>query len=70
MSRQTTVGRADYFVECHGCDWTASTANAMGLAARHHDATGHAVRIETNRVVIYGDPRAPAPGQEALELGA
>jgi hypothetical protein len=68
--RLTNVSRATYDAECLGCAWSSTAANAMGNAAQHHDATGHAVRVETTRVVTYGDPGAPLPGQEALEVGA
>jgi hypothetical protein len=68
LSRQTAVSPAQYAAECYGCNWASTAANAMGNAAQHHDATGHAIRIETTRVVTYGDPAAPAPGQAALDL--
>jgi hypothetical protein len=67
-ARATNVGPAEYLAQCYGCNWGSEARNAMGNAAQHHDATGHAVRVETTRVVTYGDPAAPAPGQTALEL--
>lgn len=70
MSRPTTVSRAQYEAQCLGCAWASQAANAMGNAAQHHDATGHAITVDVHRSITYGDPCAPAPGQEALELGA
>jgi hypothetical protein len=66
--RATNVGPGIYLAECLGCNWASNAANAMGNAARHHDATGHAVRVETSRVVTYGDPAARPPGQAAFDL--
>jgi hypothetical protein len=66
--RTTTVSPATFAAECQGCAWASTAANAMGNAARHHDATGHAVTVETTRLVTYGDPHAPLPGQGALDL--
>lgn len=32
--------------------WTGPSAH--GVAARHHDATGHLVRVKVDMVVVYG----------------
>lgn len=39
---------------CHGGDaqWTAR--NAMAVAARHHDVTGHTTWVEQTLSVVYG----------------
>jgi hypothetical protein len=73
MTRQVSSTVTRLHVECLGCSWTADSANALGLAARHHDHYGHAVRVEVDRVVVYGDPSRPTiPGQTDLltELAA
>ena len=56
--RPTRVGRqvhAGCFV-CHGtqCKWVGK--NAHGVAARHHDATGHATWVEVamSIYIYYG----------------
>ena len=54
MTRKTG-SFTDYNAQCGECDWHASTRNALGLAAQHHDRTGHFVRIEMYRVVFYGE---------------
>jgi hypothetical protein len=65
--RETRTGLAHVGAECDGCGWSSTARNAMGNAARHHDATGHTVRVEQVTVVIYGNPNAPIPGQTRLE---
>ncbi|MCK9249986.1 MAG: hypothetical protein M0P31_13565 [Solirubrobacteraceae bacterium] len=51
---------------CGRCPWTATTANALAIAALHHDRTGHPVHVDLHRRVTYGDSAADAPGQESL----
>lgn len=45
--------RAGCFV-CHDgqAHWTGK--NAQGVAARHHDATGHATWVEVSMGIYYG----------------
>ncbi|WP_380927626.1 hypothetical protein [Sphingomonas arantia] len=45
--------RAGCFV-CHGSDAHWTSPNAQGLAARHHDATGHATWSDVYLTVRYG----------------
>lgn len=45
--------KPDYFASCDDCGWELHSRNALGVAARHHDATGHTVRVEVIRSVIY-----------------
>ena len=47
-------------VTCHGqgTGWTG--ANALALAARHHDATQHATWCDTHLSVRYGDAQPDA----------
>ena len=40
---------------CAGCNWSADSLNALGLAARHYDATGHPVTTTVTRAVHYGN---------------
>jgi hypothetical protein len=58
----------DLLVECRGCSWTSSGLNGVGTAAQHHDRTGHVVAVSITRLVIFGDPDAPPPGQATLPL--
>jgi len=53
IRRRTHSGITRASSACQNCDWTARTRNALGLAARHADTTGHAVRTEQCMVVIY-----------------
>ncbi len=39
---------------CHGPDAVWRQRNALALAARHHDATGHETWAEQTIIVIYG----------------
>lgn len=52
-TRTATAGCAT----CHGqgTGWTG--ANALALAARHHDATGHATWCDTHLSVRYGSAK-------------
>lgn len=52
---------------CEGCTWTNDGPNALALAARHHDAHGHVVVVEVNRITTYGDRTQPTT-QTAFEL--
>lgn len=67
MTRETTTSRASYSATCLGCGWKSSAVNAMGNAARHHDATGHPVTVDTARTVFFGDPDTPHPGQTTID---
>lgn len=49
-----------FLVECQDCAWDTHGTNGQGLAARHHDATGHVVRVDVERAIYYGEDR---PGQ-------
>lgn len=66
MSRQTTSGLIAVRAECQGCPWSSEARNAVGNAAKHHDATGHTVNVDVTRAITYGDPSAPPPGQDRL----
>jgi len=45
--------RPHYLAECENCGWFRDGRNALGPAARHHDATGHTVHVLVQRKVIY-----------------
>lgn len=64
MARETYTSRevkAGCFV-CHGsiAHWTGG--NAQGLAARHHDATGHVTWSDVYLLIHYGS--APGAGEQ------
>lgn len=46
--------KPDYQVECQDCPWEVMGRTGQGLAARHHDATGHIVRVEVLSAIYYG----------------
>lgn len=69
MTRQTATTTA-VRAACLRCHWTATEANAQGIAAQHHDRTGHPVNVELTRIITYGDPSAAPAGQELLDLEA
>ena len=66
--RPTTSKLADVVADCCTCTWRSSAANALATAARHHDATGHAVIVDLTRTITYGDPSAAPAGQDRVEL--
>nr|WP_316628244.1 hypothetical protein [uncultured Brevundimonas sp.] len=73
MSRQVATSstvKAGCFV-CNGLTamWTAS--NAMAVAARHHDATGHSTWADQTLTVRYGaeGPSHPDLFEEATTCG-
>jgi hypothetical protein len=45
--------KPDYMAECQDCPWVMHSRNALGTAARHHDSTGHKVRIGVESAVYY-----------------
>jgi hypothetical protein len=52
---------------CWGSDAHWLEKNAQAVAARHHDATGHATWVEVNMSIYYGREdftAAPAPTKE------
>jgi hypothetical protein len=58
--RPTRIGRevrAACFV-CHGGSAHWTSANAQGVAARHHDATGHATWVRVVMTIHYGREHA------------
>jgi len=40
---------------CNGTYYMWNGANAMAVAARHHDKTGHSTWVEQNLSIRYGD---------------
>lgn len=44
MARHTWTGLVDALAECQECGWTVNSRNSLGLAAQHHDRTGHTFR--------------------------
>lgn len=43
-----------YRAECLGCDFLVEwTKNALGLAAQHHDRTGHSIEVDIEGGVTY-----------------
>jgi hypothetical protein len=67
MSKRARTVTTKIEAHCLGCDWTATTSNAQGLAAIHHDCHGHAVQVLIRRQVTYGTPDGATPGQVALD---
>lgn len=41
---------------CHGhYQWTWTSKNAQAIAAKHHDKTGHTVRVDVEMTIVYGN---------------
>ena len=67
--RRTRVGRMAIMAGCYDCDGGEARwfgGNAQGVAARHHDATGHETWVETAWSIRYGgkDAEPPATSQK------
>lgn len=67
MSRSYTYSRdlnAGCF-QCWGSDGHWHGPNAQGLAARHHDATGHQTWVDVYMSIRYGaDPTEKIPTEK------
>lgn len=53
--RPTNSSIPHYDARCQDCEWEQGKRNAVGLAAQHHDKTGHTVTIEVEKVIVFGD---------------
>ena len=42
-----------YNVQCQGCGFNTRGVNGLGLAAQHHDRTGHTISIDVTGSVQY-----------------
>ena len=67
--RRTYISR-DVFAGCFECKgseaiWWAK--NAQGVAARHHDATGHTTWVEVAMSIKYGDGSTMMASKAARE---
>lgn len=60
MARAKWTTKPDYMAECQDCEFYQAGRQALGSAARHHDATGHVLRVNVESAVYYGEDR---PGQ-------
>lgn len=48
--------KPDYYAQCQDCGWELMSRNALGVAAKHHDATGHTVRVGVENAIWYETP--------------
>ncbi len=53
MKRRNTKTDLGYEARCWDCGWAVRGRNGLGLAAQHHDRTGHTVQINVFGVVVY-----------------
>ena len=66
--RTTYTGVMGANAWCETCSKHWQSRNAIGVAARHHDATGHYVQFEQIITGSYGEPpavRLPATKENA-----
>lgn len=68
MSRTSRRVLVEVVAECDGCAWSSAARNALATGARHHDASGHLVRVYETYGHTFGDPTAQPPGQTALDV--
>lgn len=45
--------------QCNGNEYIWDAKNAQGVAARHHDATGHTTWVEVHMGIRYGEDKEP-----------
>jgi hypothetical protein len=74
MKRMTSSQVTEIVADCQACDWRADSVNALGLAARHHDATSHPVNTTITREITYGtaadlNRARETAGQRSLDVG-
>lgn len=48
-------------LECNGHDYIWHAPNAQGVAARHHDATGHTTWADVTLMIQYGEDGEKIP---------
>lgn len=51
----------EYTAFCRSCMWTTFERNGKGLAAQHHDSTGHIVEVHESITTFYGEDAADQP---------
>lgn len=64
MSRRRHHALLEIHAHCTVCIWQQRSQNAKGLAAQHHDKTGHVVDVVEITQTTYGvdgPGQAPAP---------
>lgn len=49
---------------CNGSEAIWFSRNAMAVAARHHDSTGHPTWADQHLSVWYGDEATPTPKEQ------
>lgn len=57
--------KPDVWAECQDCGWSSRARNAWGTGVQHSRRKQHEVRIEVDRVFIYG--RRPT-AQDDIEV--
>jgi hypothetical protein len=65
--RRRASGVLDATAVCVDCEWFVRTSSALGLAAQHHDRTGHTVECQQTIGVRYGEPRSDRKRSEAMD---
>jgi hypothetical protein len=68
VNRQTKATVESVIAQCLACDWGSEARNAQANAARHHDRTGHTVRVSVETLITYGDPHAQPAAQARLPV--
>ena len=54
--------------KCQRCSFEVTSSNAQALAAKHHDAKGHRITVETTTRLTYGVNLGKARAGEQKEL--
>lgn len=59
----------EYEAFCWNCAFHAHGKNALGLAAQHHDRTGHYITIDASGSIAYGESPEDGPSAESAAAG-
>lgn len=58
-----------YEAWCWECGFHTHGKNALGLAAQHHDRTGHYITIDVSGSISYGDSPEDGPSLDSAAAG-
>lgn len=54
MSRPTRTELVSVHARCERCAISLDAKNAQALAAKHHDKTGHTIKVRRVEEIVYG----------------
>lgn len=61
MASPSFYTKTTFYGECQGCGKIFSSANAMGVVARHFEKCGGYISLDATRTFVW-EPKQPARG--------